>query len=339
MASRVGPVNAVHLGDRETRQQRGGGGQRVEGGEVLAVGYESLEDAPGEVVGVGDAGGVNSLGGAPERPQDTGGVAGGELFQNVFGYGEYGPVVYGEYHGPGFQGRFLRVLHAVAAHVAQRPDLIMHTGKLFVEDHRVGDDGAGHAARLDDVGHSEQVGYGAGYRGSEHRHVVEGLHRAVYAVLERVGGAVDGFLRDGHQAREFGEVVGRTVKPAGFGEAGSVSVEDGVLEAGVGHGFVHVAGEFESWRVSQRYGGLDGAASVHDFEAEPVGGLALGVGGGHELGLDDDGSAVGRGDEDVEAEGGLSDDYAGVLDAQGAGGQHEGQHRAEGVVGVLFGLA
>ena len=34
----VRPVNAVQLGDGELRQQRGGGGQRVEGGEILAVG-------------------------------------------------------------------------------------------------------------------------------------------------------------------------------------------------------------------------------------------------------------------------------------------------------------
>ena len=45
---------------------------------------------------------------------------------------------------------------------------------------------------------------------------------------------------------EFGEVGGGAGQPAGFGEASLVGVEDGVFEAGVGHGFAHAVGEFES---------------------------------------------------------------------------------------------
>ena len=78
----VRPVHAVHpfgrlrtkpfgrlrteLGDREACQQRGGRGQRVEGGEVLAVSDESLEDAAGEVVGLVGSGGLDVFDGGAE---------------------------------------------------------------------------------------------------------------------------------------------------------------------------------------------------------------------------------------------------------------------------------
>ena len=48
----VRPVDALHFGDSQPGQERGGRGQRVEGGQVLAVRDEALEDAPGQVVGV-----------------------------------------------------------------------------------------------------------------------------------------------------------------------------------------------------------------------------------------------------------------------------------------------
>ena len=59
---RAGPVHAAQLGNGQAGQQRGGRGQRVEGGEVLAVGYQPLEDAARKVVGVVHAGGVHRLG-------------------------------------------------------------------------------------------------------------------------------------------------------------------------------------------------------------------------------------------------------------------------------------
>ena len=58
------PVHPFQLGDGETGQQGGGGRQGVEGRQVLAVGDEALEEAPGEVVGVGDPGGGDVVGGA-----------------------------------------------------------------------------------------------------------------------------------------------------------------------------------------------------------------------------------------------------------------------------------
>ena len=48
----VGPVNPLQLGHGQPRQQGGGLGAGVEGGEVFAVCDEPLEDAPCEVVGL-----------------------------------------------------------------------------------------------------------------------------------------------------------------------------------------------------------------------------------------------------------------------------------------------
>ena len=47
-------------------------GQGVEGGEVLAVGDEALEDAAGEVVGVVHAGGVDLAGGVFQFVAESG---------------------------------------------------------------------------------------------------------------------------------------------------------------------------------------------------------------------------------------------------------------------------
>ena len=48
----IRPVHALQLGDGQPGQQCRRRGQGVEGGQVLAVGNKSLEDAAGQVVGV-----------------------------------------------------------------------------------------------------------------------------------------------------------------------------------------------------------------------------------------------------------------------------------------------
>ena len=62
----AGPVHALHLGDGEPGQERGRGGQGVEGGEVLAVRDEALEDAASQVMGVVHARRIHRLGGVPQ---------------------------------------------------------------------------------------------------------------------------------------------------------------------------------------------------------------------------------------------------------------------------------
>ncbi len=79
----VRPVDALQLGDGEPRQQRGGRGQRVKGGEILAVGDEALEDAPGQVVGVLDAARVDGLGGVAQAPKDAGRVSRIQVLQDI----------------------------------------------------------------------------------------------------------------------------------------------------------------------------------------------------------------------------------------------------------------
>ena len=86
----IRPVDPFQLGDREPGQQRGGGRQGVEGGQVFAVGDEPLEDAAGEVVGIFDAGCVDALGCIPQSPQYSGRVGGVQMPKNILGDGEYG---------------------------------------------------------------------------------------------------------------------------------------------------------------------------------------------------------------------------------------------------------
>ena len=79
------PVHAIQLGDGEPGQQRGGCGKGVEGGQVFAVGYEALEYAAGQVVGVFYTGCVDRLGGVPQSPQNSGGGGGVQVLQDIPG--------------------------------------------------------------------------------------------------------------------------------------------------------------------------------------------------------------------------------------------------------------
>ena len=130
------------------------------------------EDAPGQVVGVVNAGCVDSLGGLPQSPQESGGGVAGYLLQDVLGDGEYGPVVDFQNFGPRRQCFILRVGYAGAADQEQGFYAIVHPRDALVKDHSVGDDGAGHPAGLRNVAHPKQPGDGGGDVGPQFRHVV-----------------------------------------------------------------------------------------------------------------------------------------------------------------------
>ncbi len=122
----------------------------------------ALEDAAGQVVGVVHARRIYRLGGVPQLSQNLRRVARWHLLQDVLGNREDGPIVDLEYVVPGGNHLALGVIHAVAAHHGQGLYLVMHAGNALVEDQGVGDDGAGHAARLGHVGHTQQAGNGRG---------------------------------------------------------------------------------------------------------------------------------------------------------------------------------
>ena len=179
----VRPVDAFQLGDGEPGQQRGGSGQRVEGGKVFAVGDEPLKDAPGQVVGVFDAGRADGLGGVTQAPQDAGRVGRVQVLEDLPGDAENGPVVDVENGGPGLKDFALRVGYTVIADLREGIDARVHAGDLVVEDEGVGDDGAGHAAGLAHVGHAQQAGDLRGDAGTGPVYLVEVLGRGVDAFL------------------------------------------------------------------------------------------------------------------------------------------------------------
>ena len=301
------------------------GRQGVEGGEVLAVGNEALEDAAGQVVGLVYAGGADRLGGLAQAAQDGGCVTGRQLRQQVLGNGENGPIVDVQDVVPGGQQRAFRVGGRVTAHQVQRLDLGVHAGDALVEDQRVGDDGAGHAAGLGHVRHAEQLrhlprdGRPAGVYG------VEELGRGVNAGLEGGGGLVHGALGDGDQAHEVGQVGDAACEPAGGREplhAGGRGGEDAVGEAGVGEGGAEVGGIADCGGIAQGNGRLDGAGVDGHGQAEARAGLRFDVGGGQVFGFDDDGRAAGVGDEQIGLQGGAVRDDAGMLGEHLAAGQH-----------------
>ena len=236
----VGPVHFVtgslQLGHGQTGQQSGGLGAGVEGSEVFAVGDEPLKDAPGQVMGVGDAGGLHLLGGVAQHGEDLAGVAGVELTEDVPGDGEYGPVVDFQDGCPGRQGLGLWVGDLGAADEVEGLHPFVLTGNALVERQGVGDDGAGHPAGLGNVGLSQKAGNLPVDARGQILELVEDDRGFLDAFLEGGGSEVHFLLRNGDQANEVGQVGDRAFEPAGLGEAAAVFVEDAVGEAGIGDG-------------------------------------------------------------------------------------------------------
>ena len=231
----VGPVEALQLGDREPGQQRRRGGPGVEGGQILAVGDQALEDASGEVVGVVAAGRVHLLGGVAQFVEQLPGRARRQPLEDVAGDREDGEVVDFEDFVPGRRGLVLGIGDAGAADLHQRLNARVHAGNALVEDERVGDDRAGHAPGLGHVAHAEQVGDGGDDVHLRLAQRVEHDGGPLDPALERVGGLVDLLLRHGDEPDQVGEVVESAVEPARGGEADTLAVSvEVVVEHAVG---------------------------------------------------------------------------------------------------------
>ena len=106
----------------------------------------------------------------------------------------------------------------------------MHPGNLIVEYEGVGDDGAGHAAGLAYVGHSQQIGDCLCDAWAGLIQFVEDFGGAVDALLQNCRCPVYGMLGNRDQADHVGQVLDRAVEPAGLREAGGDAVfgEDAV---------------------------------------------------------------------------------------------------------------
>ncbi len=336
------PVHALHLGYGQPRQQRRRRRQGVEGGQVLAVRDETLEDAPGQVVGVVHARRVDRLGSVPQSPQNRGCVARVQLLQDVLGNGEDGPVVDLQDVVPGRQHLALGVGRAVAAHRRQGLDLLMHPGDVLVEDQGVGDDGAGHPPRLRHVDHSQNAGYRRSDAWPQLLHFVQELRGPFDTLLQRGGGLVYGALRDGHHADHVGQVLDGALQPAGLRESSHTPGflrEDAVGQAGCREGGMKVVGAAHVVWVAEGYGGLDGPPVGGHLQ--PQAGLRLRLDGtrGHVLRLDHDGGTARRGDDDVGAQPWTAGDGLRVLGPHLTPGQHALKQAAHSVVGVRLGLA
>ncbi len=210
-----------------------------------------------------------------------------------------------------------------------------------MEDHGVGDDGAGHAAGLRDVVHSQQSGYGCRDAGAGFVNSPQDVGSVLNALIEERGGLVDGVLGNGNEAGEVGEVGDGAVEPAGLGEADGLvafSGEDAVAESGIGDSSGEVVGIANGLRVAEGDGGLDGAGLADDSQVEAVTCLGLDVLGRVVLGLDDYGRAARGGDKDVGVVAGVALDDLGVFGAHGGFAQHSLEYVAEGGVGAGFGL-
>ena len=94
---------AAELGHSQAGQQGRGGRQGVEGGQVFAVGNQTLEDAPGQVMGVGGTGGGDAFGGVSQGVQEGGGGGRWQLGHDIAGNRKDGPVVDVQDGGPGGQ--------------------------------------------------------------------------------------------------------------------------------------------------------------------------------------------------------------------------------------------
>ena len=136
-----------YFGDGEAGEEGGGGWKGVERGQVLAVGDEALEDTAGEVVVVVDAVGGDLQDVKTDEPEDLGSFLGGQFGDDGTGDIENVQVVDLEDTVPSLQDFELWVIHSSAADLLQGFDAVA-SGEAFVEEHGVGDDGAGHSTRL-----------------------------------------------------------------------------------------------------------------------------------------------------------------------------------------------
>ena len=218
----------------------------------------------------------------------------------------------------------------------------MHPGDVFVEDQGVGDDGAGHAAGLGYVDHSQASGYFISDARSQLRDFVQVLCCPFDAFFQSGGGAIDSPLGNRYEAHHVNQIFDRALQPAGFGEALDVVGilgEDAVGEAGRGQGGAQVVGIAHRGWVSEGDDCFDDASVGGQLKPEASPGLRFYRTRGHVLGLDDDGRAAWHGDDDVGAQPGLTGDGLCVFGTHLATGQHVLEQTAQSVIGVRLRLA
>ena len=176
---------------------------------------------------------------------------------------------------PGGEDLGLGVVHAVAAHLGQGFDLRVHAGDVFVEDEGVGDDGAGHAAGLGYVDHSQAPGDFRIDARPQLLDFIQMLCGALDAFFESGGGLVDCTLGNGHQAHHVGHVFDRALQPAGLREATFVAVlgENAVGEAGGRQRGAQVVGVADGVGVAEGDDRFDDASVGGQLEAEAGFGL------------------------------------------------------------------
>ena len=146
----------------------------------------------------------------------------------------------------------------------------MHPCDALVEDHRVCDDSAGHAAGLRNVFHSQQPG---NYRGDirpKLRHLFQPVGGLSNASLKRLSRLSYCLLRYGYKADEVCQVAGGAIQPSRFGEATAVFVQDAVGKAGCANSLPHVVGFLHGYWIAQ-CNGLPQWSSVRLGRLAPTG--------------------------------------------------------------------
>ena len=296
---------AFAVGEGERGEHSGGGRRRVEGGEELPVGDEALKDDAGEVVRAGHALVYQSRGGGGEQLEHVGRQPLRQLRHNLMRDVEDGVIVDAEDIAPLVEDGHFGEPPAGAPQSVEVLDAV-GAREVRVKDERVGDDGHRHAARLDAVLLMDALGYPRADVGAEFYRFAQPLRCGADALLEAVGGVLDGAQGDARLIGEAREVRRAADEPSRVWEpvvlVARRSGEQRVLEAGVG--LAERVAERLALEVAEPEGDADGDGgederAVGERGAKPVAGVVLDRRGGGDLRLDDDGRGRGRGDEDV----------------------------------------
>ena len=100
----------------------------------------------------------------------------------------------------------------------------MHPRDALMKHQGVGKDRGSHAASLLDIRHAQKPRDRRRYIGPVIRHLVKDSRRFIYTIFERVSRSVYGFLGNGHETDQVGQVGYGSLKPSRFGEAAMIFV-------------------------------------------------------------------------------------------------------------------
>ena len=332
----VRPIQVVQQRHREARQQRGRRRKRVEGGEVLPIGDEPLEDAPGEVVGVRDAERVDLGRGLAEPAQDPGAVAGQQVRQEIPRDGEDRPVVDRENLVPGRANGPVRVDDGVA-HFAGGPNPGQDSGQSVVEDDGIRQDGPCHAPRLRGIVESQARGDLIGKERTQDAEFVQPPGHLLDPLLHRRGGGPHRFLRLPDEPNQVGEILHGPLEPTRPGKPRPVRVVGGEGQIGIPQGRFDLVGVLQRCRVSQRHDRFDRTRLADDAPMEPGTRFFLDGRRRFVLRLDDHRRGAGAGYQEIRPAG-MAREQPGVLRPDRRVAEHSPQQRPESAVGVGFDL-